>query len=210
VSSRANTIVTAIVKLPSPNLRGTISLEESIHKRRSVRKFKSEPLALMQISQLLWAAQGSTSKDRERAVPSAGATYPLEIYVTTGNETIEMLKAGIYHYDTGNHALILHLEGDVRAKLAKAALDQDFMASCPANIILCAVFSRTTGTYGKRGERYVYMEAGHAGQNISLAAISLGLATVMIGAFHDDHISKLLHLYEYIEPLYIIPIGKPA
>jgi len=202
--------MTQLVKLPPPKLNGTMSVEEAIYKRRSIRAYQSETLFLSQLSQLLWAAQGTTGKGKQRAVPSAGATYPFEIYIATGDETVEKLRAGIYHYDTGNHALLLHLEGDIRIKLIEAALNQEFIASCPANIILCAIFSRTTDRYGKRGERYVHMEAGHVGQNISLEAISLGLATVMIGAFQDDSVSKILHLEKQIQPLYIIPIGKSA
>lgn len=199
-----------VVELPPPRYKGTMSVEEAISKRRSIREYRTEPLLLTQLSQLLWAAQGIAGNSGGRVVPSAGATYPLEIYVTTGKETVEKLKAGIYHYDTSNHAMTLHLEGDVRARLAKVAMDQDFMAYCPANIIVSAVFPRTTGRYGKRGERYVHMEAGHVGQNISLEAVSIGLASVMIGAFNGDHICKLLHLEEHIEPLYIIPLGKPT
>lgn len=202
--------MTKLVKLPPPNLNGTMSVEEAIYKRRSIREFQSETLFLSQLSQILWAAQGTTGKDKQRAVPSAGAIYPLEIYIVTGDKTVDKLRAGIYHYDTGNNALLLHLEGDSRIKLGEAALDQEFIASCPANIVICAVFSRTTDRYSKRGERYVHMEAGHVGQNISLEAVSLGLATVMIGAFQDDSISKVLHLEKQIQPLYIIPIGKPA
>lgn len=202
--------MTEPVKLPHPNFKGDMSLEEAIYNRRSIRDYQSQPLSLTQLSQLLWAAQGSTDKGGGRTVPSAGATYPLEIYVATGHETVEGLKAGIYHYQAANHSLIEHTEGDVREQLAEAALDQDFVATCPVNMIVCAIFSRTTGRYGPRGQRYIYMEAGHIGQNVSLEAVSLGLATVMIGAFQDKRLSNALNLEEHIEPLYIIPIGKPA
>jgi len=198
------------IKLPPPTSKGTMSLEEAISKRRSVRRFDTQPLSLAQLSQILWSAQGLTSKDRRRAVPSAGATYPLELFVVIGEETVENLKAGIYRYEVSGHSLVLHSEGDVRGQLAEAALGQEFIAYCPADIIVCAIFSRTGRSYGRRGDRYVHMEAGHVGQNISLQAITLGLATVMVGAFEDARVKTVLQLDEQIEPLYIIPAGKPT
>jgi SagB-type dehydrogenase family enzyme len=199
-----------IVKLPPPIYKGTMSLEEAISKRRSIREYRTEPLFLAQLSQLLWAAQGITGNSGGRVVPSAGATYPLEIYVTTWKETVEKLKAGIYRYEVGYHALILHQEGDFRVQLSEAALDQGSVASCSADIIVCAIYSRTIHRYGNRAERYIHMEAGHVGQNVSLEAVSLGLSTVMVGAFQDDRLAKVLYLEKHVEPLYIIPVGKPA
>jgi len=199
-----------VVELPPPRYKGTMSVEEAISKRRSIREYRTEPLLLAQLSQLLWAAQGITGNSGGRIVPSAGATYPLEIYVTTGKETVERLKAGIYRYEVNYHSLVLHLESDFRTQLAEAALSQGSVASCIADIIVCAIYSRTIRRYDKRAERYIHMEAGHVGQNVSLEAVSLGLATVMVGAFQDDRLVKVLHLEKHVEPLYIIPVGKPA
>lgn len=197
------------IRLPSPVYHGRVSVEQAVQKRRSVRRFRSEPLSLPQLSQLLWSAQGITGSGGRRAAPSAGATYPLEIFVATGEQTVEGLSAGIYHYQADNHTLNTHLKGDLRADLAEAALGQSCIAACPADIIVCALFSRTVYRYGRRGERYVYIEVGHAGQNISLQAIALGLGTVMIGAFDDDQVARVLKLEEQLKPLYIIPVGKP-
>jgi SagB-type dehydrogenase family enzyme len=200
----------APIKLPAPGPRGKLSIEEAISKRRSARRFRAQPLSLAQLSQLLWSAQGITGTGGRRAAPSAGATYPLEVFVAIGEHGIESLAAGIYHYDVGNHSLSLHLKGDLRQKLADTALGQSFIANCPVGIVVCALHPRTAYRYGRRGERYVHMEVGHVGQNVALQAVALGLATVMVGAFEDEEVRKVLKLEEQIKPLYIIPVGKPV
>jgi len=200
----------APIKLPSPSPRGKISVEEAILKRRSARRFRAQPLSFAQLSQLLWSAQGITGTGGRRAAPSAGATYPLEIFVVIGEHGIENLAAGVYHYDVGNHSLSLHLSGDLRQKIADTALSQSFIANCPIDIVVCALHPRAAYRYGRRGERYIHMEVGHVGQNVSLQAVALGLATVMVGALEDEEVGKILKLEKQIKPLYIIPVGKPV
>lgn len=194
------------IKLPAPKLKGNISVEETIFKRRSVRDYKTDALSLEQLSQLLWAAQGITAADFFRAAPSAGASYPLELFVIAGN--IKGLDAGIYHYNVKEHSLSLHMKGDVREKLGTtAAFNQKCISESPTCISICAVYERTMKTYGKRGERYVHIDTGHAAENIALQAVALGLATVMVGAFEDKNVSEILQLGDDLKPLYIIPIG---
>ena len=208
-----------IIKLPSPQLKGKVSLEETILRRRSVRRYRREPLDLSQLSQILWSAQGITGTRGFRAAPSAGATYPLEIFVFVGKQSIiaseakqafEELQAGIYHYEPKSHSLSLHTSGDLRPDLARAALDEEFIVQAPVDIVICALYHRTSYRYGSRGERYVHMEVGHVGENIHLQAVALGLATVEVGAFHDEEVWKILGVDEQIKPLYIMPVGKPA
>ena len=199
------------VYLPSPNQKGSISLEEAIAWRRSIRYFTPEPISQLQLSQILWAAQGITDTwGRYRTVPSAGATYPLEVFVVCGLNCIEQIGDGIYHYNIANHSLTLHHKGDVRLELATAALDEECIYKAPVNIVICALYERTTLRYGNRGERYVHIEVGHAGQNIYLQATALGLATVAIAAFQDEEVRKVLRLDKPYKPLYIMPLGKPA
>ena len=200
---------TRIVRLPPGNQEGVISLEESIAGRRSVRRYAAEPLTMSQLSQLLWAAQGLTGGAGLRAAPSAGATYPMEVFVLTGEWSVEGLPAAIYHYRTDTHSMSVHAPHDARAALAGAALGQGFVAQAPAVIVLCATYERTSRTYGSRADRYVHMEAGHIGENISLQAVALGLATVMVGAFEDDAVADVMGLPRDVRPLYIIPAGKP-
>jgi SagB-type dehydrogenase family enzyme len=201
----------ATIHLPPPSPKGRVSLEEAIARRKSVRDFAPEPLSQSQLSQILWAAQGlSNARGRRRTVPSAGATYPLEIFVACGENGIDGIGEGVYQYNVESHSLTLHYKGDVRAELARAALDQGFIYEAPVDIIICAAYSRTLSGYGSRGERYVHMEVGHAGQNIYLQATALGLATVAVGAFYDEQVREVLRLGEQYKPLYIMPIGKPA
>jgi len=206
-----------VIKLPAPRLKGNVSLEEAILRRRAVRRYRKEPLLLSQLSQILWSAQGMTGTREFRAAPSAGATYPLEIFVFVGEQCIvasevekasEELQAGIYHYEPNSHVLSSHGSGDLREDLARAALDEEFIAKAPVNIVICALYHRTSGRYGQRGERYVHMEVGHAGENIHLQAVALGLSTVEVGAFNDEAVARVLGVEEQIRPLYIMPLGK--
>jgi SagB-type dehydrogenase family enzyme len=201
----------AQIYLPPPSQKGSVSLEEAIARRRSIRDFTPEPISQSQLSQILWATQGiSNTRERYRTVPSAGATYPLEIFVVCGRNSIAGIDDGIYHYNIDSHSLTRHYKGDVRLELAGAALDQEFIYEAPVDIVICAVYERTTGRYGSRGERYVHMEVGHAGQNIYLQATAVGLSTVAIGAFDDEQVRQVLRLDEQFKPLYIMPVGKPA
>jgi SagB-type dehydrogenase family enzyme len=190
------------IKLPKPKEKGMTSIEESLNKRRSVRDYRRSPLSLEQVSQLLWAASGRNLY--RRTAPSAGATYPLETYLVVGE--VEGLEPGIYHYFSSRHSLEMTKEQDVRNRLSRAALGQEMIEAAPVNIIIAADYGRTTGHYGQRGHRYVHIEVGHVGQNVSLQAISLNLGAVMIGAFGDEEVKEVLGIEQ--EPLYIIPVGK--
>ncbi|MFQ5996617.1 MAG: SagB/ThcOx family dehydrogenase [Dehalococcoidales bacterium] len=198
------------IYLPPPSQKGKMPLEEVIARRESIRDFTSQPITQPQLSQILWAAQGTSEISRGRTVPSAGATYPLEIFVVCGANCIERIGEGIYHYHPENHSLTLHHQEDMRLELARAALSQEFIYEAPIDIVICAVYERTLRRYGTRGERYIHMEVGHAGQNIYLQATALGLATVAIGAFHDELVREVLRLDKQYRPLYIMPVGKPA
>jgi len=186
-------------------------LEEAIAQRRSVRDFLPESITQAQLSQILWAAQGITDTAWNlRAIPSAGATYPLEVFVVCGQNSIEDITEGVYNYNVAQHSLTLYLRGDVRLDLARAVLNQEFIYEAPLDIVICALYQRTTQDYGSRGKRYVHIEVGHAGQNIYLQTSILGLATVAIGAFHDEPVRQVLQLDKQCKPLYIMPVGKPA
>jgi len=192
------------INLQAPRLKGEMSLEEAINLRRSVRRYKSEPLTLEQVSQLLWAAYGKNAYGKKTS-PSAGACYPFEIYVVVSN--VKNLKPCIYHYDSENHALELVREGDFNKSLAKACLNQRHVENAAINIIIVAHYKRTTRRYGERGIRYVHIDAGHVGQNIYLQATALGLGTVAVGAFRDEEVKKVINVPG--EPLYIFPVGVP-
>lgn len=196
----------SLIKLPQPVYDSSISLEESILKRRSIRRYKDEPLTINEVSQLMWAAQGITDSRGLRTAPSAGALYPLEIYVVVGN--VDGLSPGIYKYKPQEHELLLIKEGDNRGNLSNAALGQGTVENGAIAIVISAVYERTTSKYGDRGIRYVHMEVGHVGQNISLQAVSLGLGTVVVGAFYDNEVSRIMEMPEEESPLYIMPVGR--
>ena len=192
--------------LPAPILDGPVSLEQCLHKRRCQRRFSAASLTLQEISQLAWAAQGITSARGQRTCPSAGALYPLELLVIAGN--VRDLGAGVYRYAPKGHELLMAAQGDARPALAEAGLGQSFIQDAAANLLFTAIYERTTGKYGRRGIRYVHMEAGHAAQNVCLQAAALGLGTVMVGAFRDDRVKEVLNLAPDEEPLYILPVGR--
>jgi len=194
--------MTKEIKLPNPIEKGNLSVEEALQRRRSVRDYKKGALSLKEVSQLLWAGGGRNLY--RRTAPSAGATYPLELYLVSGE--IEGLDMGLYHYLVSRHSLEKIKEEDLRKRLCRASLEQRMIERAPATLIIAADYQRTTGHYGQRGVRYVHMEVGHMGQNISLQAVALNLGTVMIGAFQDKEIKEILGIEE--EPLYIIPVGR--
>ncbi len=193
------------VNLPPPPAKGIVSVEEALAHRHSVREFAPGALTLAEVSRLVWAMQGKNSPEG-RTAPSAGATYPLEVYLVAGS--VEGLAAGVYHYVPGMHRLDAVAEGDMRASLASAAVSQTWVGDAAMVVVIAADYGRTTARYGKRGERYVHMEAGHAAQNLLLEAAALGLGAAPVGAFNDSNVAHLLHLPDDIEPLYIIPVGR--
>ncbi len=190
------------ITLPEPLLKGKMSVEEAIQKRRSVRSFDSRELSLETISQLLWATQGITEPSYGlRAAPSAGALYPLEVYLVKSD--------GVYHYIPRGHKLERVSEKDVRSALARAALGQGFIGEAPISIVLTAIPSRTTSKYRSRGIRYVHMEIGYAAENLHLQGVALGLGSVSVGAFQDSEVARVLGLPKGEEPLIIVPLGYP-
>lgn len=196
------------ITLPEPKYDSETSIEEAILNRRSIRDYTGQSLTLQDVSQLLWAVQGITGPNGFRAAPSAGATYPLEIYIMVGD--VEGIAGGIYRYEPQQHELVKVLDGEHGEALAGAALNQQFIAEAPLNIVITAIYERTTNRYGERGIRYVHMEAGHAAQNVYLQAVALNLGTVVIGAFNDEQVANILALPGNEVPLYIMPVGNIA
>lgn len=204
------------VQLPQPKRTGSVSVEEALQGRRSVRTYRKAPLTLADVSQLLWAAYGITRKMDNapaflrgglKTAPSAGALYPLEIYLAAG--AVSNLPPGIYKYVPETHALIPLVAGDRRDALCTAALNQRMIREAPISLIYSAIFERTTRKYGRRGrQRYVCMDLGHSGQNVYLQAYALGLGTCAVGAFDDSSVKKIVGMTAEEEPLYIMPVGR--
>lgn len=199
-----------MIQLPSPILKGTISVEEAVNARRTRRDFSDQPLTLEEWGQILWAAQGITSDGniKKRTAPSAGALYPMELYLILGKGLSNSLSAGIFHYVPTKHALEQISDKNFAKGVAEASLHQSWMAEAPGMILITAEYSRITGKYGKRGIRYAHIEAGHVAQNCLLQAESLNLNVGIVGAFQDQELMDLLPIPKEHEPILILPIGR--
>ena len=198
--------VGARIPLPSPRTVSETSVEEALAQRRSVRVYSEANLSLLDVAQLLWAAQGITAPGGGRTAPSAGALYPLELYLAVG--AVDGLDTGVYRYWPEKHELEKVKTGDARAALAAAALNQDCVEDAAIDLVIAGVYERTTEKYGDRGIQYVHLEAGHAAQNVYLQAEALELGTVVIGAFDESEVARVLGLEEQSTPLYIMPVGR--
>lgn len=194
------------IALPPPRLQGPLPLEQTLAQRRSLRSFADTPLTLAEAGQLLWAAQGLTDARGGRTAPSAGATYPLELYLVAGG--VEDLAAGVYRYRPPGHRLELMVRGELRSAIARAAYFQTWMQAAPAYVLISAQPARTAARYGRRATSYVAIESGAAAQNLLLQAVALGLGGTLVGAFNETALKELLFLPAEEEVLAIIPVGR--
>ena len=189
-----------IVKLPSPRYDGDVSIEKALAERRSIRSYKEEPLTINELSQILWAAQGITEpKKGLRTAPSPRAVYLLEVYVLPGN--VPNLPMGIYKYQPQGHQLVKIADGDKKAELFKAA-GQAPIKNAPVALVITGLSEKT------QNPAWMYLEAGHAAENVYLQSVSLKLGTVAMAGFKEEQVRKALNLPEKERVLYIMPIGK--
>lgn len=198
----------ALIALPEPDRNGRAPLERILNGRRSVRDFRNSALSSNELGQILWAAQGVSNPAGLRTVPSAGALYPVELYAIV--KGADEVRAGIYHYLTSQHALSPLAQGDYEAEFSAAALMQDWTKRAGLILVVAANYARTTTKYGKRGRRYVAIEAGHAVQNVYLQAVSLGLGATEVGAFRDAAVAALVQLPADHQPVTSVVVGRPA
>jgi SagB-type dehydrogenase family enzyme len=189
-----------LISLPPPRTEGGMPLNEALARRESVRRFSGEPLTPEEISQLLWSAQGITRAWKARTAPSAGALYPLEIFLAA--------RDGVFRYIPAGNGLRRISRENVLESLSSAALGQGAVREAPAVAVITAVYQRIEKKYGARGGRYVDIEAGHAAQNMLLTAVSLGLGAVPVGAFRDERIQEIMGIPPDHRPLYLIPVGR--
>lgn len=195
------------IALPQARTSGTMTVEEAMFRRRSVRSLSSQALTLEQVSQIMWSMQGVTGSDaRFRTVPSAGALNGLEVFVAVRN--VFGLSPGVYRYNPAAHSLVPVRQGDHNLEIMNATR-QSWVNDAPAVFIIAGVISRLEGRYGDRSQRYVVLEAGHAGQNLSLQVVALGLATTAVGAFDDNQLRTAVGMSDAEAPLYVFPVGYP-
>ncbi len=205
--------ILSVVDLPQVEISNNMSVDQAIQNRRSVRRFNANPIPLQDVSQLLWAAQGITDPERNfRSTPSAGHVSPMEVYLVVGDNGVQELEAGIYHYNPFNNTLEMIVKGDHRYNLSQAAHQQKWVNDAPISLVVTGNYDKMRDKYPeeKLSTRFVDMEAGHTGQNIYLEAVSRGLGTVAIGSFYDDQMINLLKLPTNETPLYIYPVGYQA
>jgi len=198
------------MKLPEPQVKGKVSVEEALSTRRSCRSYQARALSLGQLSQLLWAADGVTGRKYNRhlkTAPSAGGLYPLDLYVVVGQGMVEGLAPAVYHFAPVGHGLAKIKDGDLRQELAQACLGQMWTAQAPVIMVIAGEYARCTRKYGQRGVRYTHIEVGHLGQNLFLQAEALGLKAGIVGAFDDQSVSQALGLPKDHEPLLVMPVG---
>lgn len=211
VAPRGGGTVLKSISLPAAKLGGDAALSLMIARRRSIRQYTGEALRVDELSQIVWAAQGVTeSKYGLRTAPSAGGTYPIELYLVAKSGGVSDLDAGVYHYAPRTHELELLHTGDFAAKLRAACVDQAWVEEAAINVVLTAAFERTTTRYGSRGIQYAFQETGHVGQNIYLAAASMDIGTSVIGAFDEDEVRNILGVGQDETPLYVFTVGKTA
>ncbi|MGQ9730166.1 MAG: SagB/ThcOx family dehydrogenase, partial [Candidatus Zipacnadales bacterium] len=182
------------IPLPEPTREGGKGLWETIAARRSIRDFDPfQPLTQSELSQLLWATQGLTSwppNPSFRASPSAGALHPLDTYLVVNR--VAGLAPGIYKYEVESAEIRLLAKGDYSQPIAAAVLGQTMAADCSVVFVWVGVPSRSKSKYRDRAHRYLYIDAGHIGGQLYLAAVALGLGCCAIGAFLDDEVNALV------------------
>ena len=188
------------VGLPPARTKGGMSLFQSLAFRRSVRSYAPRVLTPEELSQLVWAAQGVTSSRGFRTAPSAGATYPIELYL--------LIREGVFRYQPGDHALWKLAGNDRRSHLAEAALGQNWIRTAPLSFVIAGITERTAKRYGQRSERYVVTEAGAVAQNIMLAATALDLGSVIVGAYDDLKVATIAMLQEGATPIALVSVGE--
>jgi len=203
LAQRRNRRTQKIIQLPQPRLTGSMSLEQALVTRRSVREFLNRNLNYSQLGQLAWAGQGITEENAGlRTAPSAGAIYPVTLYFAT--------EQGLFVYKPQGHTLDQVENKDIRADLSKAALNQSAVADAACDIIIAGSVKQVGAKYGRNGRTFAVLEAGHIAQNIHLQAVALGLGSVPVGAFEDGTVRKTCRMPRELEPFYIIPVGYPA
>lgn len=198
------------IKLPDPEFDDKIRFWQVIQGRRSTRKFSNEPITKSQLSLLLFGMTGQTRIFPQfafRTVPSAGGLFPIEVYPIINN--VDELDQGVYHFNIRTHSLELLKEGDSRDEIAKGCLDQKMAYNSAVNFVWTAMIERSKWKYLQRCYRYIYLDAGHIGQNFYLIAEALGLGACTIGAIYDDEINELLGIDGINETtLYVGVIGN--
>lgn len=201
------------IQLPTQGAVKEVNLAAILQKRATIREYLETPLSLANLAQLLSAGQGSRGEGEKLVTPSAQAQYPLSIFVLVKH--VSGVSPGIYRYLNTDHTMVLHQEGEFSESLEKTAIaEQPWVCDAAAVVVLAGDITAmkkhfaTQPPFHQRGERYTYIEAGAAAQNIQLQAGELGLGTVLVGGFYDDKVKALLMLPSALEPCAMLCVGN--
>jgi SagB-type dehydrogenase family enzyme len=207
-----------VISLPKPKPKSGPGFEHTVVSRRSIRRFTGESLELAELARLLFLGcgltgqlelAGETAPQPVRAAPSAGAVFPIEIYLVVSS--VKGLDAGIYHYSVDRHALEFLREGTFGEILASAASDPATFTPAAVTFVLAGMFGRSHFKYGERAYRFTLLEAGHICQNLLLAVTELDLGAAPVGGFIDEEVNALIDLDGVDEAvLYLVPVGRKA
>ncbi len=200
--------------LPDPGERPLpVDFHDLLANRRSVRDFSSIPITAHDLALLLWSAQGVSARMEGksfRTAPSAGGRYPLETHVVA--RRVEGVSPGLYRYDPETHSLVgprSPAGGD--AGLVAACYGSEPVANAAAVVVWSVIPRRTEWKYTYTSHRMIAMEAGHACQNASLAAVALGLGACPLLSYHQIALDRWLGLDGDNEfAMYLLALGKPA
>lgn len=199
-----------IIPLPKPRLEKGLNFWATLQRRRSIRDYQAAPLSLPELANLLWATQGLTGAIGSpwyRTVPSAGALHPIDTYLIINQ--VEEVPSGIYFFQVEDFSLQEIKTGDFSCQIASAALGQEMALTAAVVFIWVAVIDRCRQKYRQRAYRYIYLDCGHIGQNLYLAATAMNLGCCAIGAFFDDEVNSLLQLDGQEETtIYLATIGR--
>jgi protease I len=214
-----------MVQLAEPKLKGQISLEEALARRRSVRQFTGQPLKMADIAQLAWAGQGITEPQKGlRTAPSAGQTYPVELYFAT--------QDGLFVYRPQGHLLEQVIDSAEPSQRIRQMLGATAGRTSPAEagyakagpqsaassggvtqaggyLVLAGSVKKLSIQFREDARKYMLLEAGHIAQNIQLQAVCLDLGSVTVGGFNAGELSRICKLSREFEPIYIICVGYP-
>jgi SagB-type dehydrogenase family enzyme len=205
------------VSLPQNLPPLNVTLDSALAARSSVRAYSGAPFSMEEVSRLLLLAygfagetpldDGETTRPR-RTAPSAGALYPVELYLVALRT--QDLDAGVYHYQPKDHVLERLRTGDLQQEVEAAVLYPEAIERASIVVLMGAVFHRNSFKYGERGYRFTLLDAGHIGQNLYLGATALKLGAVAIGGFLDDAINRLVEMNGVDESVvYLMAFGHP-
>jgi SagB-type dehydrogenase family enzyme len=195
------------IKLPAPATKGTVSVEEALQNRRSVRLFANRSLELAQISQLLWAADGINNPQGKRTAPAARAAYAIDLYVVVGERGVTGLAPGIYHYKVADNALEPVAKGEFRPAVVKACNSQVWMGEAPVIFVISGDYKRSEVKNGEKAILFTHVEAGLIAQNLFLQVGALGLGAGIAGGMNDKALGQALKLPQADVPFLVMPVG---